>query len=159
MAIIESTDTILAAQKPLFWLSQDYYLRTSWDPFTKTNYFLDDAKTPTQGVRVFVETYNGLTMTAVIANFEPPKRATMTMEKGPFIFKKFAGTWTFRQSTEDTTHVTFRYNVQLRNIFFEFTIGWLVYRLLRRDIRNRLLALKTSAETTDILTKLTDQYE
>ena len=159
MAIIESKDTVSAPQAPLFWLSQDYYLRTSWDPFTKENHFLDGSKVASKGVRVFVKTYNRLTMTAVIVNFQPPLRATMAMEKGPFIFKKFTGTWTFKPISDNTTEVAFRYNIQLRTTFFEISLGWIVYWFLQRDIKNRLQALKTAAENTNILNKLTDQHE
>lgn len=159
MAIIESTQTIKCNQSSLFWLSQDYYLRTEWDPFTKVNYFLDGAKAPAKGVRIFVKTYNGLTMTAIIANFEPPLRATMQMEKGPFIFKKFAGTWIFKKFDQHLTQATFRYNVELRNSFFENTIGFFVYLILKRDIKKRVLALKKAAETTDIITRLSNNND
>ncbi len=33
MNLIESKATISAPQAPLFWLSQDYYLRTRWNSF------------------------------------------------------------------------------------------------------------------------------
>jgi len=156
MPILESIQIVNASDYELFWLSQDYYLRAEWDPFTKENYFLDGAKVAAKGVRVFVRAYNGLTMTAVLVNFQPPLRATMQMEKGPFIFKKFAGTWAFKSMQRNITEVTFRYNIQVRNKFLENTIGFFVYWILRRDIKKRLLALKKSAETTDILTRLTN---
>jgi uncharacterized protein YndB with AHSA1/START domain len=149
---VERTIAIDAPREEIFALSQDYGLRLEWDPFLRQLRFLEGATRTAPGVKVWVRAQNGMTMTVQYTVVEPPERVAMTMLDGPWFFTKFAGSWIFR-SNGNRTEVTFRYGFAVHR-----GLGWLltsaVARVFSRDIQLRLNALKRSAESTDILSRI-----
>jgi ribosome-associated toxin RatA of RatAB toxin-antitoxin module len=142
MPILADSIVIDAPADGLFALSQDYALRTDWDPFVRAMRLLDGATEPGPGVRVWVRARNGLTMEVRFFSVHPPRSVAMKMTRGPWLFRQFAGTWLFVPHTNGQTEVTFRYSFQSRYRFLDPFIR----ALLRRDIRKRLLGLKRGAE-------------
>lgn len=152
MPAVEHAIVIDAPRSAVFALSQDYDLRLEWDPFLRELRFLEGASRALPGVKVWVRARNGLAMTVEYTVVDPPERVAMRMIDGPWVFSRFAGSWVFRASGE-RTEVTFRYGFGVRA-----GLGWLltpaITRVFSRDVRRRLDALKRSAETTGILSRI-----
>jgi ribosome-associated toxin RatA of RatAB toxin-antitoxin module len=154
MPVVESSIEIAAPRTDLFRLSQDYALRTDWDPFVRSMHFLDGAEEAGLGVGVHVHAHNGLHMEVVFITFRPPELAAMKMTSGPFFFSNFAGTWRFAELGAARTRVTFRYNFAIRYRWLKPIVEPLIARSFRRDIEGRLAGMKRAAEETDILERL-----
>lgn len=154
MPIVESATAISAPRDKLFALAQDYGLRLRWDPFLREIRFLDGAERAAVGVRVWVKARNGLTMEVQYVTFREPEYVAMTMLHGPFFFERFAGSWRFKVSAPAETIVTFRYAFSTRYPLLRPLLDALITRVFLRDIRTRLRSLKTCAESTDILSRL-----
>jgi ribosome-associated toxin RatA of RatAB toxin-antitoxin module len=152
MPTIERSLVIDAPREALFALSQDYALRLEWDPFLSELRFLEAATRALPGVKVWVRARNGLAMTVEYTVVAAPERVAMKMVQGSWLFTTFAGSWVFRPGNKGT-EVTFRYGFVVRP-----GLGWLVTpavtAVFSRDVKRRLEALKRSAETTDILSRV-----
>src|SRR5260370_38766984 len=83
--------------------------------------FLDGAKEAGLGVRVWVRAWTALTMEVEFVSFHPSDSVAMKMVRGPFIFKRFPGTWLFKAKDNGWTEVSFRY---------DFTSRWRCLRTL-----------------------------
>lgn len=121
----------------LFALTQDYSLRPRWDPSHEEARKLD-------GGRVWYKAKNGLTMTVRYVSHEAPERVAMTMTDGPWIFRKFSGSWIFDVVDAARTRVTFAYHVDLRWPV-SLATGYVISRL-ERTMAARLQGLKAYAE-------------
>lgn len=130
---------IAAPRDTLFALTQDYALRPRWDPSHGEARKLDDG-------RVWYRAKNGLTMTVRYVSHEAPERVAMTMVDGPWIFRRFSGSWIFDAIDPARTRVTFAYNVDLRWPL-SLACGYVV-RKLERTMAERLAGLKAYAEKT-----------
>jgi ribosome-associated toxin RatA of RatAB toxin-antitoxin module len=147
MPTVEANIEIQSFVNEVFDLAQSYDLRLEWDPFLKAMRFLDGAKEADKGVKVWVKAYNGLTMTVEYISLKRPNSVAMQMTKGPFIFKKFSGSWRFKTLENGQTQVTFRYNYE--GIFGKlnpFIFDKMMNRIFQKDIEARLKGLKIYAE-------------
>src|SRR5947209_6838700 len=153
MPAVEASILIRASQADLFDLSQDYALRTAWDPFIRDMRFLDGATQSALGVRVTGRAYNGLSMTVRFVSFNRPDVVAMTMTEGPWFLEKFAGSWRFVPREDGQTEVIFRYVFETR---FRWLLNPIFAWVFRRDLRGRLRGLKRGAEQTDLLRRLRD---
>jgi ribosome-associated toxin RatA of RatAB toxin-antitoxin module len=153
MIIVEGSILIDASPDALFALSQDYNLRREWDPFVRDMRFLGRNTEAGLGVEVWVRAWTGLTMTVRFTSFRPPVSVAMKMVRGPWFFRRFAGTWLFKVAAAGRTDVTFRYCLETRwpwlKIFHPI-IAW----IFRRDVRGRLRGLKHGAENGGLLERL-----
>ena len=130
---------IATPQADLFALTQDYAARSRWDPVHGGAEKLGDG-------RVRYTTKDGMTMIVRYVSHEPPKRVAMTMEEGPFYFRRFSGAWIFKPIGAARTEVTFNYSFELRGLL---SIGeGFVARRLERTMTARLEGLKACAEAT-----------
>lgn len=154
MTTVESTIRIRASCAALFDLSQDYTLRTAWDPFIREMHFLEGATRSAKGVRVTGRAHNGLSMTVEFITFERPRVVAMRMTEGPWLFTRFAGTWRFVPCGEGETEVNFRYAFQTRPRWLRWLLNPLVAWTFRRDLRGRLRGLKRGAEEMGLLERL-----
>lgn len=154
MPIVESSIVISVPKDQLFALAQDYYVRLEWDPFLSDMRFLDGAKEPAVGVRVWVKSRRGLTMEVEYTSVNPPDRVATKMLKGPFFFEQFAGTWRFEAESDNRTRVHFRYSFKSRWQALRFLADPIIRFIFLRDIQARLKGLKHAAENTDILSRL-----
>lgn len=76
--------------------------------------------------------------------FNRPKATAIKMTKGPFMFKSFRGSWTFRVLQPGVTEVIFLYSLALRfpfNLFSKF-----IERNLKSNVQQRLIDLKANIE-------------
>jgi hypothetical protein len=124
----------------IFDYTQDYNNRLKWDTFLTEAYLLDDATQADKGVKAWCVSKNGLGMETQYVSFNRPKVTAIRMTKGPYMFKDFAASWTFKEETMGLTKVTFLYSFSLR---FPFNVAsFLIKRILQRNVRQRLVDLK-----------------
>lgn len=147
MSIVEASAVVNAPREEVFWLSQDYERRTSWDPFIRSMEVRGD-RMACVGARVKVRAWTGLTMEAVFITFDAPRKAAMKMVRGPFFFRIFAGSWRFDALDGERTRVSFRYSFDTRWPCLRRILNSVIARVFQRDIRRRVEGLRRVAETT-----------
>lgn len=136
--------TINQAAEKLFDYTQDYNKRLYWDTFLTKAELLDGAISAGKGVKAWCVAHNGLGMETEYVSFNRPRVTAVKMTKGPYLFKSFLGSWTFKQISSTHTEVRFLYTYQLR---FPFSLaGWLIKRNLQNNVKQRLTDLKMCAE-------------
>ena len=124
--------------------TQDYNQRLTWDTFLKKAYLIEGATTANKGVKAYCVAKNGLGMVTEYVSFNRPKATAIKMTKGPFMFKSFLGSWTFKEIQPNLTEVIFLYSFQLR---FPFNlVAGLIKRNLQDNVKQRLRDLKENIE-------------
>jgi ribosome-associated toxin RatA of RatAB toxin-antitoxin module len=140
------TETIIiqANQQEVFDFTQDYNKRLKWDTFLKRADLMENATVADKGVKAYCVAKNGLGMVTEYVTFNRPNVTAIKMTKGPFIFKSFLGSWTFKKLSIDKTEVIFLYSFLLR---FPFNImTTFIKRNLQTNVKQRLIDLKSNIE-------------
>lgn len=97
-----------------------------------------------KGVKAYCVAKNGLGMVTEYVSFNPPKATAIKMTEGPYMFKTFLGSWTFKDIDKLQTEVIFLYSFKLR---FPFNlITKFVTSNLKSNVGQRLINLKTNIE-------------
>jgi ribosome-associated toxin RatA of RatAB toxin-antitoxin module len=146
MEAIKFTETILIGEKAekVFDFTQDYNKRLKWDTFLKKADLIEGALTPDKGVKAYCVAKNGLGMVTEYVTYNRPKVTAIKMTTGPYLFKSFLGSWTFKEINHDKTEVIFLYSFSLRfpfNLLTNF-----IKSNLRTNVKQRLIDLKTNIE-------------
>lgn len=124
--------------------TQDYANRLTWDTFLKKAELIDGATEAGKGVKAYCVARNGLAMVTEYVSFNRPKATAIKMTKGPYMFKSFLGSWTFKSIGASQTEVIFLYSFKLR---FPFSLVTnFIKSNLRANVRQRLVDLKTNLE-------------
>lgn len=147
MANIKFSEKIVIKCKPheAFDYTQDYKNRLTWDTFLKKADLINGANEAGKGVKAYCVAKNGLGMETEYVSFNRPKVTAIKMTKGPYMFKSFLGSWTFKEVENKLTEVIFLYSFQLRfpfNLVYKF-----IERILRKNVQQRLMDLKKNIET------------
>ena len=110
MEAIKFTEIIIINEKAeqVFDFTQDYNNRLKWDTFLKRAELVDGAKSAEKGVKAYCVAKNGIGMETEYVSYKRPRVTAIKMTKGPFMFKSFFGSWTFRE-IENKTEVIFLY--------------------------------------------------
>jgi len=124
--------------------TQDYGNRLHWDAFLKRAELLDGAAKAGYGAKAYCVSKNGLGMITEYVSFDRPKKTAVKMTQGPFMFKTFAGSWTFKEQAANQTEVIFLYSFKLRFPFSLFSR--LIRTNLQRNVAARLSDLKRHIE-------------
>ena len=133
-----------ATQVEVFDFTQDYDNRLAWDTFLKKAELVDGAMRADKNVKAYCVSKHGIGMLTEYVSFNRPKATAIKMIKGPYIFKSFLGSWTFKEMPDDQTEVTFLYSFELR---FPFTLLTSYIRAnLKNNVKQRLIDLKTNVE-------------
>ena len=121
MEAIKFTEQILINEKSekVFDFTQNYNNRLKWDTFLKKADLIDGATIADKGVRAYCVAKNGIGMVTEYVTYNRPKVTAIKMTRGPFMFKSFLGSWTFKDIPNDKTEVIFLYSFSLR---FPFNI-------------------------------------
>lgn len=146
MGSIKFKETILIDEntEKVFDFTQDYTRRLKWDTFLKKADLLDGALMAEKGVKANCVAKNGLGMVTEYVTYNRPKVTAITMTDGPYLFQSFLGSWTFRETTDNQTEVTFLYSFSLR---FPFNLlGKFIKNNLQSNVRQRLTDLKRNIE-------------
>jgi ribosome-associated toxin RatA of RatAB toxin-antitoxin module len=146
---MESTkfsERVLIDKRPeqVFDFTQDYNKRLKWDTFLKKADLMDGAIIAGKGVKAYCVAKNGFGMVTEYVTYNRPRVTAIKMTDGPFIFKSFLGSWTFKEISNDQTEVIFLYSFNLRfpfNLLTRF-----VKNNLRANVRQRLVDLKMNIE-------------
>lgn len=143
---IKFTETIIIGDKAenVFDFTQDYTHRLKWDTFLKRADLIDGASTADKGVKAYCVAKNGIGMVTEYVTFNRPRVTAIKMTKGPYMFKTFLGSWTFKELTESQTRVTFLYSFSLRfpfNLLTNF-----IKSNLQTNVKQRLIDLKNNIE-------------
>ena len=83
-------------------------------------------------------------MVTEYVTFNRPKVTAIKMTNGPFMFKSFLGSWTFKEISNDKTEVIFIYSFTLKfpfNLLTNF-----IKNNLRTNVKQRLIDLKINIE-------------
>ena len=131
---------IPATPESIFDYTQDYNNRLKWDTFLTEAYLLDNASQAGKGVKAWCVSKNGLGMETQYVSFNRPNVTAVKMTKGPYMFKEFAASWTFKPANHEVTKVTFVYSFALRLPFN--LVSPLIKHILQRNVRQRLLDLR-----------------
>ena len=146
MSSIKFSEKILVDNPPavVFDFTQDYSRRLLWDTFLKKADLLEGAKAAGLGVKAWCVARNGLGMETEYVSFNRPKATAIKMTRGPYLFKSFLGSWTFKETGPGQTEIIFLYSFTLRFPFNLFKIA--IKKNLSRNVRIRLQDLKKSIE-------------
>jgi ribosome-associated toxin RatA of RatAB toxin-antitoxin module len=132
------------SREHVFDFTQDYNKRLRWDTFLKKANLLNGALIPDKGVKAYCVAKNGLSMVTEYVTYNRPKVTAIRMTEGPFMFKSFLGSWTFKEISADKTEAIFLYSFSLR---FPFNIlTKYIRRNLHTNVRQRLIDLKMNIE-------------
>ena len=137
---------IICTPEESFDFTQDYEQRLNWDTFLKKAELLEDEPQPEKGVKAYCVAKNGLGMETEYVSFNRPKVTAIKMTKGPYMFKSFLASWNFKEIQSNLTEVTFLYSFELRFPFSLF--GKFITKNLKRNVRQRLMDLKSSIENS-----------
>ena len=146
MKAIKFTETILIEQNAakVFDFTQDYSKRLKWDTFLKKADLIDGAIKADKGVKAYCVAKNGIGMVTEYVTYNRPRVTAIKMTKGPYVFKSFLGSWTFKELEENKTEVIFLYSFSLR---FPFNIlTRLIKNNLQTNVKQRLIDLKNNIE-------------
>jgi ribosome-associated toxin RatA of RatAB toxin-antitoxin module len=146
MEVEKFTGTILIDQKQeqVFDFTQDYNNRLKWDTFLKKADLIDGATIANKGMKAYCVAKNGLGMVTEYVTYNRPKVTAIKMTNGPFMFKSFLGSWTFREISNDKTEVIFLYSFSLRFPFSLLTK--FIKNNLQTNVKQRLIDLKKNIE-------------
>jgi ribosome-associated toxin RatA of RatAB toxin-antitoxin module len=146
MEAIKFTESILIDEKAenVFDFTQDYNKRLKWDTFLKKADLIEGATTADKGVKAYCVAKNGLGMVTEYVTYNRTKVTAIKMTEGPFMFKSFLGSWTFKEISNDKTEVIFLYSFSLK---FPFNIlTKYIKTILQKNVQQRLIDLKYSIE-------------
>jgi hypothetical protein len=142
MRAIRFSESIDIKGKPelIFDYTQNYNTRLQWDSFLVQAYLLDNATQAAKGAKAWCVSKNGMGMETQYVSFNRPKVTAVIMTKGPYMFKKFAASWNFKEETGSVTKVIFVYSFSLR---FPFNlVSWLIKWNLKTNVKQRLIDLR-----------------
>ncbi len=138
----------MATPERIFDLLHDYERRLEWDPFLRRAEVLG-SDTPGVGVKTLCVakwSSGGLGMETEYVSFDRPKVAAVRMTDGPWFFDSFAASIRQRPLGNGITRVTYRFNFELSPPGLARLLTALVRRVLLRETRVRLDALKRALE-------------
>ena len=125
--------------------TQDYNNRLEWDTFLKKAELTEGASRADKGVKAYCVTKYGLGMVTEYVSFNRPKATAIKMTQGPYMFRSFQGSWTFKDTGNEQTEATFLYSFRLR---FPFNLlGSIIKTILQSNVNKRLSDLKKIIET------------
>ncbi|MEO6632497.1 MAG: SRPBCC family protein, partial [Mucilaginibacter sp.] len=116
MKTTKFTESITIERTPevVFDFSQDYTKRLNWDTFLRKADLLFGAKAAAKGVKALCVAKNGYGMVTEYVTFNRPKVTAIKMTDGPYMFKAFLGSWTFKETGVGRTEVIFLYAYEFR---------------------------------------------
>ena len=146
MRSVKFTETIVVNRcaEEVFDYTQDYNTRLHWDTFLQKADLIEGATSAGKGVKAYCEAHNGLGMVTEYITFNRPKATAIQMTEGPYMFKTFLGSWTFKEITPQVTEVIFIYSFSLR--FPYNMVSFFIKLILQKNVKMRLKDLKRCME-------------
>lgn len=131
----------------LFWMSQDYARRLEWDEYLSEAYLLGAHSVAALGAESFCKNKGGSVLVSKYISFSPPTHAAVQMTKGPWVLRKFSGTWRFTNLPDGHTEVRFIYNFEARPLLLRWLLEPIIGVIYKRDMLRRLNAFKMWAQS------------
>ena len=155
MPQVQAEVTVHAPSQVAFALSQTTgEVRLRWDPFIRSQGFLDGATSAGKGVRTRTRSRHGLAMVSQYVSYNPPRNVGMTMREGPWFFRTFGGGWRFTPNEDGTTHAVWKYTFVVRPSWLAPLADPIGRWLLGRDIRARIAAFAKACEDPELVATL-----
>ena len=145
MRSVAAAIDIRATPEDVFDLIHDYGRRLEWDPFLKGACLLEGARAAGVGVKSLCTARNGfgaLAMETVYVSFERPRVAAVRMTRGPSLLESFAASINQEDIGSGMTRVTYRFSFLTRPRWLRAITEPIATALFRREVRDRLEALK-----------------
>lgn len=114
-------------------------VRLRWDPFIRSQRFVDGATAPGKGVRTLTHARLGPRMVSEYVSYRPPTSVGMTMVEGPWFFRSFGGGWRFVPEG-DGCRAVWKYTFTTRPAAIRLVAEPVGRWLLGREIRRRIAA-------------------
>jgi hypothetical protein len=149
MRSLEAAIEIRARPEAVFDLIHDYPRRLEWDPFLKDARLLEGAQTAGLGVKARCTArggFAGLAMETVYVSFDRPRVAAVKMTKGPAVLETFAASLSQQDIGPGVTRVSYRFNFSTRPRWLRAIADPIAAVFFRREVRQRLEALKRYLE-------------
>jgi hypothetical protein len=129
-------------------------VRLRWDPFIRSQRFVDGATVPGKGVRTLTHARVGPRMVSEYVSYRPPGTGVgsvgMTMVRGPWFFASFGGGWRFEPDA-DGCRAVWKYTYSVRPGWLRPVAEPVGQWLLGREIRRRIAAFARGCEDPVVL--------
>lgn len=162
MPMVEASIEVSVDAATAFAVSQTTGVaRLRWDPFIRSQRFVDGATQPGKGVRTLTRHRLGFSMVSEYVSYGPPTNVGMRMVTGPRFFTTFAGGWQFRPASgdEQRTIATWRYRFTCRPAWLAPLAERIGAMVLRRDIERRLAGFARGCADPVVLAAARDQRD
>ena len=134
---------IQSNREAIFDLTQDYDKRLLWDTFLKKAELIDTTEAGI-GMKAWCVSKHGLGMETEYLSFKRPRAAAIKQSKPSLLFRRFSGSWLFKDADAGMVNVIFTYSYVLN---FPFSIaGGFIHRTLISNVQQRLKDLKSCIE-------------
>lgn len=151
MPQVSSQVRVPVSPEAAFAVSQTHgELRLRWDPFIRSQRFLDGATAPGVGVRTLTHARVGPRMISRYVSYRPPSNVGMTMVSGPWFFASFGGGWRF-QPDGDGCLATWKYTYAVRPAWLRRIAEPIGQWLLGREIEGRIQAFARACADPQIV--------
>ena len=133
-------------------------LRLRWDPFIRSQHFLDGATRAAKDVRTLTRARLGPAMISRYVSYRPPTSVGMTMERGPWFFATFGGGWRFEPAARDGvagTLATWKYTFSTRPRWLAPLADRIGGVVLGREIRRRIDAFARACADASVVAQAT----
>ncbi|WP_285727663.1 SRPBCC family protein [Psychromicrobium xiongbiense] len=127
--------------------------RLRWDPFIRSQRFLDGAQLAAKGVRTRTRSRLGLLMISEYVSYTPPQSVGMKMIQGPWFFVQFGGGWRFAEHDAGTRAV-WKYTFSCRPGWLRWLTHPVGRWLLSREIERRISAFAATCEDPALIAEL-----
>ena len=125
-------------------------VRLRWDPFIRSQRFLDGATEAGRGVRTLTHARVGPRMVSQYVSYRPPTSVGMTMVQGPWFFATFGGGWRFVPDA-DGCRAVWKYTYTVRPGWLRPVAEPVGQWLLGREIRRRIAAFAAGCSDPVVL--------
>lgn len=144
MSVVDVRCHIAAPAASAYNASQSDQQRRAWDPFTRRTEHLHGARHEAPGVQLRIISWLGMRMDVIYVAVKPGERAAISMTRGPFFLRAFAGSWVFTPAEGHGCEARFRYHISAQP-----WLRWLeplMLRYFRFETTRRLQALRRHCE-------------
>ncbi len=135
----------------VFAIVHDYNRRLHWDTLLKSAVLTGGADKAGPGVRSVCTgkwMTGGIAMETEYVSFTPGSVAAVKLTNRPLLFQTFAATIRHKPLAEGRSQTTYIYNFEARPAWLRWLLHPVMQRMLLKETRRRLQALKVYAENS-----------
>ena len=132
--------------------------RMRWDPFIRSQHFLDGATLPRVGVRTLTVHRLGFRMVSEYVSYNAPTNVGMKMTKGSWFFERLGGGWRFNAVDDRPGHTlaVWRYNFSCKPKWLAPIAERIGAVVLQHDIDRRIRGFARGCEDPIVLAAVAD---